>query len=175
MVTGPGAYDKFLPEAGGHRIQRIPITEKRGRWQTSTITVAVLPIIEYNTNIKESDLEWSTFRSSGPGGQNVNKLETAVRVKHKLTGIVACCQSGRTQKRNKDQAFKLLCSKIYAEDMKKSLDNSNSVRRSQIGTGQRGEKIRTYRFQDNIAVDHKTKKKVNLSEIVAGNLDVLRQ
>lgn len=175
MVTGPGAYSKFLSEAGGHRIQRIPPTEKRGRKHTSTITIAVLPIVEYSTDVKECDLEWSTFKSSGPGGQNVNKLETAVRVKHKPSGIVVCCQSERSQKRNKDQAFKLLCSKIYANDVKKSLDKSNAARRSQIGSGQRGDKIRTYRFQDNLVVEHKTGKKTALSEIVAGNLDVLRQ
>lgn len=175
IVSGPEAYDKFLPEAGGHRIQRIPPTEKRGRRHTSTITVAVLPIVEYKTDIKESDLEWSTFKSSGPGGQHVNKVETGVRVKHKPTGIVVACQSGRSQKRNKDQALKLLCSKIYAEDVKKSQDRDNADRKKQIGSGQRGDKIRTYRFQDDIVVNHKSNKKANLSEVVAGNLDVLRQ
>jgi peptide chain release factor 1 len=174
VVTGKGVYEKFLPEAGGHRIQRIPPTEKRGRRHTSTITVAVLPIIENNTHINQKDLDWSTFKSSGPGGQHVNKVETAVRLKHKPTGIVVSCQSGRSQKRNKELAYKLLCSKIYAEDLKKSLDKDNAARKKQIGSGQRGDKIRTYRFQDDIVVDHKTGRKRNLSDIIAGNLDVLR-
>lgn len=174
IVSGPKAYMEFLPEAGGHRVQRVSPTEKRGRKQTSTITLAVLPIIKININIDLKDLEWSTFKSSGPGGQNVNKVETAVRVKHKPTGMVVNCQNSRSQKQNKDLAFRLLCSRIYAKKVRESLDEGNSIRRSQIGSGQRGDKIRTYRFQDDIVVDHRTGKKVNLSDIIAGNLDVLR-
>jgi len=165
---------KFLPESGGHRIQRVSPTEKRGRRHTSTITVAVLPIVKNEVYINPKDLEWSTFRSSGPGGQNVNKVESAVRVKHKPTGICVSCQNDRSQKRNKELAYRLLCSRIYDENQKRSLEKDNNIRKNQIGSGQRGDKIRTYRFQDDVVVDHLTGRKFNLSEIIAGNLDVLR-
>ena len=174
IVKGKDAYNKLLPESGGHRVQRVSPTEKRGRKHTSTITVAVLPIIKNNVNINPKDLEWSTFRSSGPGGQNVNKVESAVRVKHNPTGIVVSCQSARSQKTNKEMAYKLLCSKIHAESVGKSLNKKNNIRRGQIGSGQRGDKIRTYRFQDDIIVDHRTGKKVKLSDVMSGDFDLLR-
>lgn len=175
IVNGEKAYETFLPEAGGHRVQRVPITEKNGRRQTSTVTVAVLPIIEETLCvINNNDLVYDFFCASGPGGQHRNKVETAVRITHKPSGLVVVCCDEKSQKRNKDQALEVLRTRLYAKNLQKSLDKENNERRQQIGLGQRSEKTRTYRFQDDIVVDHKTGKKVNLSLIIAGNIDILR-
>jgi len=174
-VEGQGAYEAFLFEAGGHRVQRIPPTEKRGRRQTSTVTVAVLPMVsEEELSIPESDLEWETTKGSGPGGQNRQKNETAVRVRHLPTGIMAYCADERSQHRNKTKALEVLRARLYAKNMRESQDTENAVRKAQLGSGQRGDKVRTYRFQDDRVVDHRVGKKIRLADVLAGDLDALR-
>jgi peptide chain release factor 1 len=173
-VKGQGAYEAFLFEAGGHRVQRVPITEKRGRRQTSTVTVAVLPMVgEEEFAIEPLDLDWETKKGGGHGGQNMQKNETAVRLRHIPTGITVCCQDERSQKRNKDRALEVLRARLYAKQLQESSNSENVIRKKQLGSGQRGDKIRTYRFQDNRVVDNKTGKKVQLSDILAGDLDIL--
>jgi len=175
IVRGEEAHKNFLPEAGGHRFQRVPPTEKRGRRQTSTITVAVLPIIKDDgIHIDDKDLEWTTSRASKKGGQNVNKLETAVTLKHIPSGITVSCQDERSQKQNKNRALEVLQARIYAKKMQESADKENTERRAQIGLGQRGDKIRTYREQDDIVKDHNSGKKARLCDIISGDLDILR-
>ena len=175
IAKGHKVYDSFLPESGGHRWQRIPPTEKRGRRQTSTVTVAVLPIVQsHQIYINEKDLEWTTSRASKKGGQNVNKLETAVTLKHIPSGISASCQDERSQKQNKNRAMEILRARLYAKEIQESADKENVKRRVQIGSGQRGDKIRTYREQDDLVKDHNSGKKVRLCDIMAGNLDMLR-
>jgi len=165
----------FLPEAGGHRWQRVPETEKRGRRQTSTITVAVLPMVKSTEyQIRDSDLVWDTFCASGPGGQHRNKVETAVRLTHKPTKISVVCCDEKSQKRNKDKALEVLRARLYAKKVKESAEKENSERKKQIGSGQRGDKIRTLRYQDGIVVDHISGKKVRLSDVLSGHLDILR-
>jgi peptide chain release factor 1 len=175
IVRGTEAYKHFLPEAGGHRFQRVPPTEKRGRRQTSTVTVAVLPIIQDNgIQINNKDLECITTRASKNGGQNVNKLETAVTLKHIPTGITAHCQDERSQNQNKERAMEILLARLYAKKVQESADKENSARKKQIGSGQRGDKIRTYREQDDLVRDHNSGKKARLCDVISGNLDVLR-
>lgn len=168
-------YGQLKQESGVHRIQRIPTTEKSGRVHTSTATVAIMPIVEpKEVNINPSDLEISTFRSSGPGGQNVNKVETAVRISHKPTGIVVAVQTERSQSANKEQAMNVLRSKIY--EIQKQTENQKltDLRRSQIGTADRSEKIRTYNFPQDRITDHRIGKKWhNIENIMNGNLDPL--
>jgi len=174
-VEGPGAYEAFLFEAGGHRFQRVPYTEKRGRRQTSTVTVAVFPMVgETELSIDPADLEWETKRSGGHGGQNAQKNETSVRVRHLPTGIEASCEDERLQDRNKKRALEVLRARLYAKAMGESMDAENAVRKAQVGSGERGDKVRTYRFQDDRVVDHRAGKKIRLTEVLAGNLDALR-
>lgn len=174
-VEGKGAYEAFLFEAGGHRVQRVPPTEKRGRRQTSTVTVAVLPMVdEVELSIDPSDLEWETKRSGGHGGQHAQKNETSVRVRHVPTGIEASCEDERSQDRNKRRALEVLRARLYAKAMKESSDAENAARKAQVGSGQRGDKVRTYRFQDDRVVDHRVGKKVRLADVLDGDLDALR-
>lgn len=174
-ASGNGAYEAFLFEAGGHRFQRVPPTEKRGRRQTSTVTVAVLPMVgEEELSIPESDLDWETTKGSGAGGQNRQKNETAVRVRHVPTGTVAYCCDERSQHRNKAKALEVLRARLYARMLRESQDTENAARKAQVGSGQRGDKVRTYRFQDDRVVDHRVGKKIRLSEVLAGDLDALR-
>ncbi len=174
-ISGKGVYDVLKYESGVHRVQRIPETEKSGRIHTSTATVAILPQMEnIEIEIKPSDLEISTFRSSGPGGQNVNKLETAVRIKHKPTGIVVASQAERFQQRNKEKALEILKAKLY--ELKRQEEESKilSQRRQQIGTAKRPEKIRTYNFPQSRVTDHRINKSWhNLEAIMEGDLDNL--
>jgi peptide chain release factor 1 len=175
IAKGKKVYDCFLPEAGGHRWQRVPETEKRGRVQTSTITVAVLPMVEHaECAINKKDLTWDTFCAPKPGGQHSNKVETAVRVTHKPSGLSVICCDEKSQKRNKDRALEVLRARLYAKNLKESADKENSARQKQIGSGQRGDKIRTLRYKDGIVTNHNSGKKVRLSEILSGNLDILR-
>ncbi|MGE4555012.1 MAG: peptide chain release factor 1 [Candidatus Paceibacterota bacterium] len=172
-IKSASAYEDLQYEAGVHRVQRIPVTEKSGRVHTSTATVAVIPQVKNpEIEIKPSDLEISFFRSSGPGGQNVQKVETAVRIIHKPTGLIVSCQSERSQSQNKEKAMEILKNKLFDIENKKRLTDESLKRKSQIGTAERAEKIRTYNFPQDRLTDHRVKKSWhNLEEILAGNLD----
>lgn len=172
-ITGPGAYDLLKQEAGVHRVQRIPITEKSGRIHTSTASVAILPKLSLpQIQIKDSDLEIEFFRAGGPGGQNVNKVETAVRILHKPTGITVACQTERNQQRNREIAIEILKNKIYQLEQEKVLGNLTQERKKQIGSQERSEKIRTYNFPQNRITDHRLNKSWhNLENIMEGNLE----
>jgi peptide chain release factor 1 len=174
-AEGENAYEAFLFEAGGHRFQRVPPTEKRGRRQTSTVTVAVLPMVgETELSVDDNDLKWETKKGGGHGGQNMQKNETAVVLRHIPSGLVVCCQDERSQDRNKRRALEVLRARLYAKVMRESSDAENAVRKNQVGSGERGDKVRTYRFQDDRVVDHRVGKKIRLAEVLAGNLDALR-
>jgi peptide chain release factor 1 len=174
-VSGEDVYQLLKNESGVHRVQRIPVTEKSGRIHTSTASVAVLPKLEAPPiQIKESDLEIEFFRASGPGGQNVNKVETAVRILHKPTGIVVTCQTERNQQRNREIALQLLKNKLYELEQRKISGQLTDLRRSQIGSQERSEKIRTYNFPQNRITDHRIGKSwYNLEDILNGDLDVI--
>ena len=156
MIIGDGAYSRFKYESGVHRVQRVPETETSGRIHTSTATVAVLPEAEdVEIELNPADLEIETIKSSGAGGQHVNKTESAIRMIHKPTGIVVECQDERSQFKNRDKALKIMKSKLY--DMKLQEENAKIAadRRSQVGTGDRSERIRTYNFPQGRVSDHR--------------------
>ncbi len=155
-VEGDGAYSRFKFESGVHRVQRVPETESQGRIQTSTATVAVLPEAEdVEIDIKESDLIFESCKSSGAGGQHINKTESAVRLTHKPSGIVIECQEERSQFKNKDKALKMLRAKLYDIKQREQSEKVASDRKSQVGTGDRSEKIRTYNYPQNRVTDHR--------------------
>jgi peptide chain release factor 1 len=172
-IKGENAFEQLKYESGVHRVQRIPVTEKSGRIHTSTASVAVLPkVTPVEVKINPADLELATFRSSGPGGQNVNKVETAVRLTHRPTGIVVECQSERSQARNREKAMEVLRAKIYQEQQEKQRAEMAQERREQIGAAMRAEKIRTYNFPQNRITDHRINKSWhNLEDIMEGKLD----
>lgn len=172
-INGPNAYKILSLESGVHRVQRIPETEKSGRIHTSTASVAVLPeASEIDIKIKPEDLKIETFRASSKGGQNVQKVETAVRITHLPTGLVVSCQEERSQSRNKEKALKILMSKLLAQEEEKRISQLIEQRRSQIGKAKRVEKIRTYNFPQNRVTDHRINKSwFNISEIMDGKLD----
>jgi peptide chain release factor 1 len=174
-VLGRGAYGLFKFESGVHRVQRVPETEASGRIHTSTATVAVLPEVEaVEIEIDEDDLEIEAFRASGPGGQNVNKVNSAVRIKHKPTGLVVACQEERSQHKNRERALRLLRAKL--KDMIESKAEQERVqeRRIQIGSAARSEKIRTYNFPQNRVTDHRIELTLyRLEDVLEGNLDLL--
>lgn len=172
-VAHPEAYQNLKQESGVHRVQRIPSTEKSGRIHTSTASVAILPIYPVEAlEIKPQDLEISFSRAGGPGGQNVNKVETAVRILHKPTGIVVLSHSERSQQRNRERAMDILRSKLIEAQKEKETGSVAQIRREQIGTQDRSEKIRTYNFMQDRITDHRIKKSWhNIEKILDGNLD----
>jgi len=172
-VDGEGAYESLKQESGVHRIQRVPTTEKAGRIHTSTASVAVLPAVEEKEFvINNGDLEISFFRSSGPGGQNVNKVETAVRIVHKPTGVVVASQTERSQNANKENAMSILRSRLYEAMQEQHASSIGQIRKEQIGASDRSEKIRTYNFPDDRITDHRIGKKWhNIPKIMEGDMD----
>ncbi len=172
-VEGLDAYDALKNESGVHRIQRVPATEKSGRVHTSTASVVVMPFVEERAVvINPSDLEISFFRSSGPGGQNVNKVETAVRIMHKPTGVVVASQTERSQNANKENAMSVLRSKLFEEMQRQKAESLGALRKEQVGSGDRSEKVRTYNFPDDRITDHRIGKKWhNIEKILNGDLD----
>ncbi len=171
-VKGPAIFDYFKNESGVHRVQRVPSTEKRGRIHTSTATIAVLPeISERDVQIRPEDLDIQFYRAGGHGGQNVNKVSTAVRLTHKPTGIVVTAQTERFQEQNRLNAMALLRTKLW-EKAEEEKEKTVAGYRSQIGRGLRSEKIRTYNFPQDRVTDHRINKSWgNLESIVEGNLD----
>jgi peptide chain release factor 1 len=168
-VTGKDVEQVFANESGGHRWQRVPPTERRGRRQTSTITVAVFEERVTTTfSIDPKDLEWDTMRSGGKGGQNVNKVETAVRVHHLPSGLMVRCEAERSQYRNKELALIILSAKLEALEREAKVGKEVADRRQQIGTGQRGDKRRTIREQDGKVTDHVTGQVWTYSNYVRG-------
>ena len=173
MIKGDSVYSKLKYESGTHRVQRVPTTESQGRVHTSTATVAVLPEVEdIDFEINESDIRVDVFRSSGAGGQGVNTTDSAVRITYLPTGTIVTCQNERSQLKNKEQAMKVLKSKIY-EDMQRMQNKElEDERRSKIGTGDRAEKIRTYNYPQNRVTDHRINLSVmNLDRVMQGKLD----
>ena len=155
-LDGDGAYSRFKFESGVHRVQRVPETESQGRIQTSTATVAVLPEVEdVEIEIKESDLIYESCKSSGAGGQHINKTESAVRLTHKPTGIIVECQEERSQFKNKDKALKMLRAKLYDIKSREQNEKIASDRKNQVGSGDRSEKIRTYNYPQSRITDHR--------------------
>ena len=177
VVEGDGAYSRLKFEAGGHRVQRVPVTESGGRIHTSAATVAVLPEVEeVDFQLNPNDLKIDTYRSSGAGGQHVNKTESAIRITHIPTGTVVECQDERSQYKNKDRAMQILRSKLYEAEQARRHAAVASERRSQIGSGDRSERIRTYNFPQNRVTDHRLSgdnKNFNIQSIINGNLDPL--
>ncbi len=155
-IEGDGAYAKLKYESGAHRVQRVPETESQGRIQTSAVTVAVLPEMEaVDVEINPADLEYQTYRSSGAGGQHINKTESAIRIIHKPTGTIVECQEERSQYKNKDKAMKMLYSKLYEAKLNEQNSRIAAERRTQVGTGDRSERIRTYNFPQSRVTDHR--------------------
>ena len=177
LIEGEGAWSRLKFESGGHRVQRVPVTESSGRIQTSAATVAVLPEAEeVDFAINPADLQIDTFRSSGAGGQHVNKTESAIRITHLPTGVVVECQDERSQHKNKDKAMKILRSKLLEAEREKQNAAIAAERKSQVGSGDRSERVRTYNFPQNRVTDHRLTgdgKNFNIAAIINGDLDEL--
>jgi peptide chain release factor 1 len=172
-VKGDGAYSVFKHEGGTHRVQRVPVTESQGRIHTSTATVAVLPEAEdVDVNIDHSDLQIDVYRSSGPGGQSVNTTDSAVRITHKPSGIVVSMQDEKSQLQNREKAMRVLRARLYEQARAEQQAEQAAERRSQVGTGDRAEKIRTYNYGERRVTDHRIKlTEHNLEQILEGELD----
>lgn len=176
-IEGTGAYSRLKYEAGTHRVQRVPETESSGRIQTSAATVTVMPEMEEVAfTIDPKDLQIDTYRSSGAGGQHVNKTESAIRITHLPTGTVVECQDERSQYKNKDRAMKILRAKLYEAEQARQNDAIAARRKSQVGSGDRSGKIRTYNFPQNRVTDHRLtgdQKNFNIDAVINGDLDAL--
>jgi peptide chain release factor 1 len=172
-VRGTGAYRVFKHESGVHRVQRVPATEASGRIHTSTATVAVLPEADnVEIEINPTDLQIDTYRAQGAGGQHVNKTESAVRITHKPSGVVVACQEERSQLQNRERAMQLLRAHLYEQKLREQEEATASARRSQVGTGDRSEKIRTYNFPQDRLTDHRIGYNTgNLKAVLGGDLD----
>jgi len=176
-VEGRGAYSRLKYESGVHRVQRVPATEASGRIHTSTVTVAVLPEAqEVDIQVSPNDLRIDVFRATGPGGQSVNTTDSAVRITHLPTGLVVSCQDEKSQHKNKAKAMKVLRARLYDRELQRQKEAIDRDRRSQVGTGERAEKIRTYNFPQNRVTDHRIGLTLhNLSGVLEGDIGDLIQ